>query len=143
MSLAGTIMNDHFKVGNFLEGVIIAHTWFSVWEKHKSFRLIMIVMQKQMPFCKTLRHIWSWCLCLILWLCDNSYEYCTYRWTHSSSIGLILVSITTILTSIVTIFACIELGIFGKQNLRTIIKWTRNVILHHNQGTLDYIRTLK
>ena len=40
--------------------------------------------------------------------CDNTPEYCTCRWTHFSSIGSILISITTILTSIVIILASIE-----------------------------------
>ena len=40
--------------------------------------------------------------------CDNTRKYCTSRWTHFSSIGSILVSITTILTSIFIIPVSIE-----------------------------------
>ena len=40
--------------------------------------------------------------------CDNTCEYYTCRWTHFSSIGSILVSITKVLTSIFTILASIE-----------------------------------
>ena len=40
--------------------------------------------------------------------CDNTCKYHTCRWTHFSSIGLIIVSIISILTSIATILASIE-----------------------------------
>ena len=40
--------------------------------------------------------------------CDNTCEYYTCRWTHFSSIGSILVSIISTLTSIDTILASIE-----------------------------------
>ena len=40
--------------------------------------------------------------------CLKTYKYYTSRWTHFSSIGLILVSIITILTSIVTILVSIK-----------------------------------